>query len=641
MSYNQVYNFLRQGLKEYPAVKLLLALLTGMLTGLVSGLPHINLFYVIIPALVISILLICLKMKSIGFYVVVIASGIILSSEVISTNIHSPEKIIQEMPAVIKGEIQKVIKTAPDYSKILINGSVDCQELPRLENVNCILTVTKTYKLKFKLESGSIISARCNVHLPRKKLLETDFPEDRYFSSIDVQFAARASAQDVGLIAPGGGFPLYRDYIINEIKYITSQLYNEKTAAIVNALITGDQSGISRDIRESFSISGTAHVLSLSGLHIGIIALLLFTLLGSVKQQWVKFTLFCLLIILFIALTGMQPSAMRAGAMAAAFLLARTLQRRSNLLNVACFVITILIVYSPQLILSAGFQMSCASIIGIALFYQPFREFFRRIWRRENLVTDWIASSFALTFAASAAVSPIVAYYFEIVSLISPLANLLVIPLLSLALILGMFSVAFYFVNFSIASFYAASTTGLTDLSIYLNDLASSFTFSHFRGEETFLLSIAISGSIIYILSSRNRRVALFRSSVSITMMMILFFFVKQPVENRIRIVPKEKVVTIVFPEYLDKHIVLVADRENNHYPISEYDIEKFIMQLPDTVVVGVSGNCGMAMLDKIRKKRFLKIYEMDVPFQKKLQEILKLNVEIPKIYDERSIYVK
>ena len=113
----------------------------------------------------------------------------------------------------------------------------------------------------------------------------------------------------------------------------------------------------------------------------------------------------------------------RAGFMAVAYLLVYTVQRKGEPLNIFALVLFFILFFSPEMIYSAGFHMSAGAILGITLFYKPIRNFFKNLFKINNIVYDKVINSFSITFAVSLIVSPIVAYYFNVFSIISPYSS--------------------------------------------------------------------------------------------------------------------------------------------------------------------------------------------------------------------------
>ena len=202
---------------------------------------------------------------------------------------------------------------------------------------------------------------------------------------------------------------------------------------ILGAMILGDKNKMSEDLKEKLNIAGVRHITAISGLHIFILSSILMSLLlgiGLWRNQ--AFYISVITMFLFIAMIGFQPSAVRAGIMGFLFLLGQKLGRQS--VSSRAIIITggIMLVINPLLLFyDVGFQLSFLAAFGI-IYLSPF---FRKIFKKlpENLNT--ILTS---TFSAYIFTLPILIYSFGRVSLIGPLTNVLVLPIVYLLMVLGL-----------------------------------------------------------------------------------------------------------------------------------------------------------------------------------------------------------
>ena len=203
--------------------------------------------------------------------------------------------------------------------------------------------------------------------------------------------------------------------------------------AIAVALLSGDRSGVSRDLRDSFSATGTAHVLALSGLHVGALALLLFVFLSWIPQRWVRFALFVACLGAYVLLTGGSPSILRASLMATFFLLAYTIGRISQPLNTLGLAGLVILLLDPLSLFDVGFQLSFAAVGGILLFYGRIYRFLDdrlSILLRFTLPRS-IVQLLLLSFTAQLGTLPLTTLYFGEFSLLSLPLNVLVVPLIT------------------------------------------------------------------------------------------------------------------------------------------------------------------------------------------------------------------
>ena len=220
----------------------------------------------------------------------------------------------------------------------------------------------------------------------------------------------------------------------NKLRESIYQNLSPPQSSILGAMILGDKRQISDDLKQKLNIAGVRHITAISGLHVTILTSLLMTILiglGFWRQQAFYFSI--VFIILFIIMTGLQASAIRAGIMAGLFLLAQYLGRLSVSSRSIVLAAAIMLAQNPLLLrLDAGFQLSFLAMMGIIHLLPIFQDWFRKIPDDFQL-----RSILAMTLSAQIFTLPILIYNFGYVSLVSPLTNILIVPLLPYIMGLG------------------------------------------------------------------------------------------------------------------------------------------------------------------------------------------------------------
>lgn len=247
--------------------------------------------------------------------------------------------------------------------------------------------------------------------------------------------------------------------------------------ALATALLIGDRAGIDEETRDAYAMTGTAHVLALSGLHVGVIVLALFVILSWVPARWLRFTLIALSLAAYVVLTGSGASILRAAVMAVLFLGAYNLGRVARPFNTLGLTGLLLLILDPAFLFDIGFQLSFAAVGGIVLLYGPMCA-----WLREripllsrSLLLERTAQAFVLSLSAQLFTLPLTIGYFGAVSLISPFINLLVVPLTSIGFGAATVGVLLADVPIVAGSFGAAAYLTIawaTDLVLWAADLS-------------------------------------------------------------------------------------------------------------------------------------------------------------------------
>ena len=205
--------------------------------------------------------------------------------------------------------------------------------------------------------------------------------------------------------------------------------------ALAQALLLGRREYMDPAFRDRFARAGLAHLLAISGMHVGLIAGVLLLVGRSLpisrrNVAWV--VIGCIAI--YLAMIGAPASAMRAGIMISLALLGIVLQRPFAALPVVVAAAFVILLHRPSAVLEAGFQLSFAGVVGIlalrgvALKQLPAR------WRHHKVLRP-ASESLVVSVAAFLGTAPVVAYHFGTVAPVAMLANLPAIPLMSLGLI--------------------------------------------------------------------------------------------------------------------------------------------------------------------------------------------------------------
>lgn len=285
------------------------------------------------------------------------------------------------------------------------------------------------------------------VRIPRGQANPGLFDYREYLAGRGIAGLARVIGDSDIVILEPSGFR-FRDLLspgvtagsvrarLNELH---AKLYPDpRVRGVAAAIILGAREQTDPHLREDFALSGTIHVLVVSGLHVGFVAAAVFSLLAPLAGRGWTTTIFTLAAVLLFALvSGGRPSVLRASFMSAAFLLTFPLQRQTRPLNTLLAAFAFLLLFNPSWLFEPGFQMSFAAVTGIILLTprleRPFQAL--RWWQIRPLRR--LARIFLASLAAQVAVGPLTAWYFSRVSVIGLIANVPMIPLAGAAVLSG------------------------------------------------------------------------------------------------------------------------------------------------------------------------------------------------------------
>jgi competence protein ComEC len=261
---------------------------------------------------------------------------------------------------------------------------------------------------------------------------------------------------------------------------IDSQIDGE-SAHFLRGLLLGDRSRIDRTVRDRFVSSGVIHILAVSGLHVGIVTAIFFSVLGLLRlNRTMKIVWTIAGLILFMYVTGAAPSVVRATIMASVVLIGILVQRRSDIYNSIAVAGLILLMFDTRELFKPSFQLSFAAVIAIISIYPLMRDFTARILPgvgRNRLINGGI-QLFLVSTAAQLGTLPFTAIYFERISLIAFAANIIVIPAVGLIISFGFAMLIAGYFSEILGEYYAEVCRLLLDAVLHIVAFTGDLRFS-------------------------------------------------------------------------------------------------------------------------------------------------------------------
>ncbi len=239
--------------------------------------------------------------------------------------------------------------------------------------------------------------------------------------------------------------------------------------AVAAALSLGYKDKLQDDIRHAYSSSGAMHVLAVSGLHVGIIFLVMQSLLGFLRRKKslipLQVTLLILSIWFYAALTGLSPSVTRAAIMFSFISVGKLFGRNVSIYNILAASAFVTLIINPLNAAALGFWLSYSAVLSIVLFFPPIY----RLIKPRYVILDKVWSLVAVSIAAQIGTAPLTIYFFNQFSNYFILTNILVIPIVTLIIYLAMSVFVFSFIPI-VAAFLGkilAWTVSLLNTSVF------------------------------------------------------------------------------------------------------------------------------------------------------------------------------
>ena len=329
------------------------------------------------------------------------------------------------------------------------------------------------------LEIGDIYEFEGNLRLPKPKNNYGGFDYRLYLKTVNVY--SYINAKSYKFVKKGNLF-LHMDKLFDLRESIKNIIYenidDSSSSSLLMGIIFSDK-GVDSEIKENFNDSGLAHVLAVSGMHIGLIyAFLIFILdLFGLSTRSKNFIVIPFLMI-YIVLSGFTPSAMRAGLFCIILSFAKMQKFKDpDSLSITLFIASILLLANPLLLFNLSFQLSFLSVIGI-VFLTPILNFFiydKDLKKKAPILTFVLRYSF-VCIVCQIFTFPVIVNSFTKVPLLSIISNLLVVWAVAPVMILSIVGMVLNKLIFSSIIFFIIKL--LLQYMVIVTDTISNFSFN-------------------------------------------------------------------------------------------------------------------------------------------------------------------
>lgn len=343
-----------------------------------------------------------------------------------------------------------------DFSnkEVLVTGMIDSEPDIKETKVSYVLNTFeiecegRTHKVKGKilfstplnnempiLEYGRNIKVSGVLNLPMGVRNPGGFDYRQYLAKSGICASIFAGYGDIKLFGYGGTSIITKTglYIRNRIISVINRSLPPQQAGLLCGMLIGYTSGLGEEVQQAFSDAGLSHLTAVSGMNVAfIVAPLLFLFKKLHLRQKTANIIIIFILILFVSITGFTPSVVRAVIMAIVVLIGQIAMREPDIYASIALAAIILFVISPYNMFDVGFLLSFGATLSLVMFYKPILKFidFKHI-------PGFIKNVAAATIAAQIGTIPITAFFFNKVSLISLLSNILAVPLVEVITILG------------------------------------------------------------------------------------------------------------------------------------------------------------------------------------------------------------
>ncbi|ARN78797.1 competence protein [Nonlabens spongiae] len=332
-----------------------------------------------------------------------------------------------------------------------------------------------------------------------------DFNYKEYLASIDVYGQLYVDLPNVFEVVNStsenlGFLDRLRENILNELAQ--SGLHLEPRS-MIEALVLGQRQNIDPEITKSFRDAGVIHILALSGLHVGIILLILRWLTRPVLRlkngNWIQSGIVVFLLWCFAMMTGLSPSIFRAVTMFSFVAVGMNINRKASVFHSLTLSAFVLLFVDTRLLFQVGFQLSYMAVYSIVLF-QPI---LARVWPWRNKIKDFFWNILTVTLAAQIGVAPLSVFYFHQLPGLFLVGNMVLLPSLPFIIGAALLLIVLLLVNAPSSWLVSALNNALEWIISFVGNISSydTFIFKDLYVElyELILLYIIIIGIALYL----------------------------------------------------------------------------------------------------------------------------------------------
>jgi competence protein ComEC len=245
---------------------------------------------------------------------------------------------------------------------------------------------------------------------------------------------AIARARTLEIIAPGSGPAAALAGARSTLLGGLNAIVPEPEAALGAGILLGVRAAIAPEISDAFATAGLTHVVAISGWNIAIVAALVAAMAQPLARRpggrWASACVAVVTVAAYVILTGASPSVVRASLMAGCMLVARMGGSRAHAASALELAALVMLLAAPPVLWDVGFQLSLLATAGLIWFGAS-------VERRLPRWPAWVREPVALTMAAQLTTLPVILVNFERLSLVAPLANVLVVPFVPVAMLLS------------------------------------------------------------------------------------------------------------------------------------------------------------------------------------------------------------
>ena len=504
-----------------PLICLLTALIAGIIAGSYFTVPLYLLSTLTILILIFIFISIVKKWSTAGFILIIIFIFLLGVFNIHQQNYfnENDRNIIQyadKGKVTIEGIVIESPVAYPDKNVLIVRcmrAIKDYSYIPASGNIRLSIPPDLNFQYGDFIRFHSIIKKIHNFNNPGA------FDYERY-SKLQGIYAAGFIADNLNIILlrknSASGIKLKLELFRFYLKQIIYKNAASPQREIMEAMTLGNQKAIPPDVRDIFNKTGTSHILSINGLHIGIIAasafFFAFLILKFSEYLMLRFNIIklaavaaCFMVLISASIAGMGIPVLRSTLMALIFLIALISGKQKELYNTLALAALIILAILPEALFDGSFQLSFTAVLALIYIIPRFRDI---SFKQLELLPLWVQSavryiylSTIVCIAVTIGTLPLIVFYSNRVSLITIIANLISVPLLgTLVLTLLMFFILSAFFSPVIAGYFIKLASFFVQISVTIINKLAALPWSSFNSTTPNMIEIIFFYLFIFLL---------------------------------------------------------------------------------------------------------------------------------------------
>ena len=431
---------------QFPLARITFGFVIGLLFGHYFQLSIKALFIVLFIFISVFVMLYFLSKKNskfslyfgIGTYFLSVIIGLstqIIHTDLFKKNNYTHNKEIFEQPHIISLTIREKLKSSTFSDRYLaIVNHID-----QKEQTGRIILNIQNDSLHHVLEVGNslLIKGTLTKNKPPNNPNQFDYSKYLENKQIYAQLYADVDEIKIGTEIEKNIWYYSSKLRTRIIRNLEKNDFNKTELNVAIALIMGQQQDISPDIIRDYQYAGAVHILSVSGLHIGFILLFVTFILKPIpntkRGSFIKLITILISLSMFGIIAGLAPSVVRSVTMFSFVAIGNHLRRSVNIYHTLLVSVLLILLFEPSFLFDVGFQLSYIALFFI-IWLQPLLS---SVWKPKYKVSKYIWNILTVSFAAQIGTLPLSIYYFHQFPGLFFVTNMIVIPILSIIMILG------------------------------------------------------------------------------------------------------------------------------------------------------------------------------------------------------------